>query len=400
MYWLFLFLGTAIALVIAIGIWRFIITLIPIIPIPWVKTPTPQPQGQPVIIVPVPKKSSAWKTTLMWAAVILLCLAFLPQLVGAGKWALTWVVSGPDELFRGTPRHEWGIGSHPVQPIISQGKNVGGPLRWSNDAKVRVRSRINQENLDDNRSCFVGVIPPASWMDTTFVTYSEGVASWKAFLVDRTSMRNLPSSGVLNNRASLKERVRDVAMVHLPGLTNGREEKRLENTLPQSASRVVECYVQFDGGPTALHLDIKEPSDTFQYELEVGPEAVQITGLPQSFKWLWIAPVHHGGYQSYFFDRVIPSSGIPYREALAIVQANEPILQEYLQLPTKRFQEDLPFQAILLERDGATSVLSEAVLLQQGDVKGSSISLRLNVPNDESVSRLIKPAKIIIGIQL
>ena len=60
------------------------------------------------------KKVSTKKKVMAWAVVILLCLAFLPQLVGAGKWALAWIVSGPDQLFRGTPRSEWGVLSTPT----------------------------------------------------------------------------------------------------------------------------------------------------------------------------------------------------------------------------------------------------------------------------------------------
>ncbi len=60
------------------------------------------------------KKVSTKKKVMAWAVVILLCLAFLPQLVGAGKWALAWIASGPDQLFRGTPRSEWGILSTPT----------------------------------------------------------------------------------------------------------------------------------------------------------------------------------------------------------------------------------------------------------------------------------------------
>ncbi len=283
---------------------------------------------------------------------------------------------------------------------LPQGKSVGGPLRWSDNAKVNLRRRVTTEKSWDGRY-FVGHTPPGSWTDFRFFSLAEKNPS-SYYLVSNPEPSEISSETLLQRSATREYKVSG-SVFHLAALSNaGQEELRMKNVsgLQQGSPTMSGYYVQQLNRHEHLSVERIDPSDTFQYELEVGSDMVQILELPKSFKWLWIAPVHHGCYESYFLDKRVPAAGISYEEALAAVQASEPVLQEYLQLPAKRFREDFRFQAILLERDGQTSVLSEALLLQQSNVSGSTMAIRLNIPSDDAIARVIKPAKIIVGVQL
>jgi hypothetical protein len=337
-----------------------------------------------------------WKKIAFWILISPIVITLIaPFIVRA--WLAAW-----DYGINDTHPAEWGVlpkSTLPQPPPKPKGKNVGGLLQWSNNTNVKPRTRATTETLNASNAAFVGVFPPASYADVTFVAYNENNVPWRAFLIDYTSMRSFPSAQLLNTRATSKAQARDVAMVELPELPQkGRLEKRIQNTLPNAAAGLMECYIELVGGPSSIHLDIKEPSDTFQYEVEVGAEGISIFEIP-ACKYFWVVPVDHQDYQSRFFQYAVPPQGMCIKKATELMEAQR--LVQRPDLMGKGYEQTQSFQAVLINHRGTTSALSEAVGFQGVDVRGASIDLRLNIPTDDEILKQVtKPARVIVGYQL
>ncbi len=332
-------------------------------------------------------------------------IVFLPLWLIVVQWGVQKWFSGMVYATVGTTETVSTV--HPLPPL----KSVGGPLRWSDNAKVQNRNRVNREKLDQNGVCFAGIIPPGSFVQATYVAYTPNRTHWDAFLVDFTSSQSFLPPEALGQHATTREGV-PVGILSMPQLTSqGRYENRFSNETGMrngDGPQILECYIQTTGqGPDAMMIEHKEPSGTFQYLVDVGGDAVSVT-LPESFKWFWIAPVHHKCYQSHFLGEPVHTTGISSEEAQRIT-ATYPnamvrdrissiittgIIEEY------GYCEDHEFQAILIERNGNASTLCEAVLLQQSEMQSGTLNVRLNLPNDKNLSGYVQPAKIIVGIQL
>ncbi len=287
-------------------------------------------------------------------------------------------------------------------PTAPQGKNVGGPLRWSPNATAHVRNRVNREKLS-NGSCFAGIIPPGSAVQATYAAYTSNRTGWNAFLIDFTSSKSFLQPEVLRHEGATKEGA-PVGILAMPDLASrGRYENRFSNeTGLQNANgpQLLECYIQTAGQhPDAVMVEHKEPNDVVQYVVDVGANETSFA-IPQGFKWLWIVPVHHCCYQSKLLGNTVPSTGTYYEEALRLVEAAPNVVRSKVQLLGDGYDEKEKFQAVLLEQNGVTSVLSEGVLLGGGNASEGSLSIRLNIPKNQEFSQFVKPAKIIVGIQL
>ncbi len=350
------------------------------------------------------EKNRWWTTSivvLVWCA-----LTFFQEAMGVVGVFFGSPIRGVAKAFGTTPEK-----SAKNSDILPQGKSVGGPLRWSNNASAQNRNRVNREKLDQNGVCFAGIIPPGSFVQATYVAYTPNRTHWDAFLVDFTSSQSFLPPEALGQHATTREGV-PVGILSMPQLTSqGRYENRFSNETGMrngDGPQILECYIQTTGqGPDAMMIEHKEPSGTFQYLVDVGGDAVSVT-LPESFKWFWIAPVHHKCYQSHFLGEPVHTTGISSEEAQRIT-ATYPnamvrdrissiittgIIEEY------GYCEDHEFQAILIERNGNASTLCEAVLLQQSEMQSGTLNVRLNLPNDKNLSGYVQPAKIIVGIQL
>lgn len=334
-------------------------------------------------------KANPWWTVGI-AVVLWVCLTNWPITSSVLAYITTGPVKGVFSTREGPVQHD--------PSAITQGKSVGGPLRWSTDAKVKLRNRVNPEKVDARGVYFVGIIPPSSWTDVVFSSY-EGGKSWNAFLIDIRRTRRFLDSSTLQ---LISPTAKDVpsGVIHSAQLAKtGKELKYLKNFPHQH--ELCEVYGQLTGHfPDSIDVDVeKKPENLSQYELQVGVDEV-IVIPPSNFKWLWIAPVHHQCYQSKFLGVAIPSKGMYVEEAQRLVSQHQPTLRAAPELVGDGYDEMMPFQAILLEQGGTMDVLSEAVLLQREDTRGP-ISLRLNIPKGEQASALVTaPAKVIVGIQL
>lgn len=250
-----------------------------------------------------------------------------------------------------------------------QDKNVGGPLRWSDEATVQLRKRASLEEVRDG-VCFVGIIPPSSWLDTTLSCYVPGSGQWEAFLVDRNGVGLLPEQGL--GVQAMRQHFTRGTVFPLLGLNSPKKKhatgiKNETSLTSQTGFTVNEMYVQVvGGGPGKLQVDRTEPSGTFQYEVKVGMREVSFT-VPDKMKWLWIASVHHPDYEASLEDGSNPKQGIMARV------------------------------------NGELKTLEKPLLYQPGDLASSQIDLMLLLDvsgiSPEQIES-ISPATVIVGIQL
>lgn len=346
----------------------------------WGVTPA---AGQPPYYKAHPVKFGLWTVAILWLLAVghLLIWGILIEAPKAAIGYTLRTVRGPEAV------------------AIPQGKSVGGPLRWSQNAKVNLKATVTTEDTYNGRY-FVGPVPPGSHADLKFFPLGE-VGSGENYLVENPEAGDFQSSTLLRQGATEKHGVSG-SVFPLPLVSMGETKIRIKNVMGMSGGmpNIAPYYVQVAGAITPrLRIEKIEPADTHQYLLEVGANTAGMMELPKSFKWLWIVPVHHSCYQSQFLGNTIPATGLYYEEAQKLVQAAPSVLGKSVQFLGNGYDETQKFQAILLERNGERTVLSQAVLLQAGEANGP-ISLRLNIPTEQSFSQFVRPAKIIVGVQL
>lgn len=322
-----------------------------------------------------------WKRVFWTVVFVAVILAFLPQIVGFGGWVLAHIIAGPDQVFRGTPRSHW-TGTPSTEIRLPQGKSVGGPLRWNEEANVGLRPRMNRETLDENGICFAGVIPPASWMDLEITAYHESTNPWKAVLLDYGYTGRFLSQGLMQQHAVSEKDIPSGVLDLFDLPTKGKHAARItDRSVPESevsrGFKVSDWYAQVSpGGPKEVVIQLlEEPADTFQYIVEVGTNESSFTIPHQNWRWLWIVPIHHEAYEASLDGMSVPAEGIT----------------------TERFRNHLGIEITV---NGEKRVLDKALLLQQTDCRSSTIDLSLNTNGVLTPEGSVKPAKIIVGIQM
>lgn len=260
-----------------------------------------------------------------------------------------------------------------------QGKSVGGPLRWSDNANAKLRGRASLEEVHDG-ACFVGIIPPSSWLDPTLSCYTSGSGQWEAFLVDTNGIGFLPQQGLgvqaVRNHYT-NGTVFDLPELSGPKMKDGKGVKNETSLTSQNGFAVNEMYLQIVGqGPNKIQVDRVEPSGVFQYEVKIGTNTTSFTIPHQNWKWLWIAAVHHPKYQALLDDAPIPSKGMPLGSYRGIL-------------------------ATMATVNGNTGVVDQPLLYQANQIASPTIDLFLNLPEElENQIGSITGTTVIVGIQL
>ncbi len=315
-----------------------------------------------------------------WTVVIVLvCLAILPQIVWAGSWILAMVLSGPDQVFRGTPRSAWGIGQKPIGHVIPQGKSLGnGPLLWEdseNLKNIEIRNRLTTENIK-NGVCFVGFVPPETSMQVAFTDTSEARGTYTASLVDFGTAGGKLASSPLKAISVSQHHQRCIARK----LEELSSPKRMESiiinnrTSPEEGGALNEMYLQVEGSqaPSKIKMYRTEPH-RYQYVVKVGVNEPSFTVPHQNWKWLWIVPVQHEDYQLAWDGKPFPAAGVDGVLGLKI------------------------------KINGEEEALDRTYLLRPQDLNVPEIKLGLTLqegtPRDRRIEKL-KPARVIVGIQM
>lgn len=332
-----------------------------------------------------------------------LVLALLPQIVYYAGKALAYVISGPDQVFRGTPRSHW-TGTPSSEIRLPQGKSVGGPLVWDSttvhDLRVALRNRYTVEKTY-NGVTFVDMVPPGSHID---LIMRSGIQT-EAYLVSKNRNNFLTDEDL---RTAQEARHKKSGTVFpLPGFNTPSQvqEIRYENYSGRSAEggfKLNEMYIQcISGEPADVEIERTEQKGTFQYVLEVTGEETTITLPNTAWKQFWIAPVDDPCYKSRFIDTTVPATGLSLDEATNAILAASPEVREKVKLEGDGYRQDIRFQSVLITKNGESepSILHEAMLVQPSEMTNKTVRIRLNVPQNKEFSRFVTPARIIVGIK-
>ena len=329
-------------------------------------------KSKPWKYLPSGAKIPGWfkKHWFMTIVAVMVCLALLPQILWLGGLGYAAVASGPDQVIRGTPRSEWGIGkpniSHSIQEDSPQGNNLGGSIYWEEDALVRIREGVSTEEVDENGICFAGILPPQSSVHAIYNAYTDS-EDWSASLIDHTALTTFLSRNILEERGTT-DRGRPVAIVSMPTLVSeGRYED--ENMCNETKSTIAECYIQIGGnGPKQVQVE-HNSTRMIQFEVQVGLREVSFTIPAGKEKKFWVVPVHHKAYQACLSGEPVPAEGL-IRNHLAIV----------------------------LIVNGQRQVLDKALLLS---TKGESTDVTLVLNSAvENIEEEVTPATVIVGTYL
>lgn len=271
----------------------------------------------------------------------------------------------------------WPWKSNP--PVAPYGKTVGGPLRWNNEAKVKLRPRMNRERVDEKGACFAGIIPPGSWMDIEFAAYHQSEVPWMAVLLDHGYVgRFLPPNLMQQHAVSRRDvhsGVLDLYDLPRKGKHAARITDRSVSAGSKEGFKVSEWYLQSSpGGPEEVVIDIrKEPKGTYQYLVEVGLKKTSINLPHQNWKWIWIVPIHTNDYRASMDEIPVPAEGSSVSE-----------LKHHL--------------GIIAKVNGEESVLEKSLLLQPS---GETVDITLFLHSASQIlPEGVKPARIIVGIQM